>query len=192
MAAVEAFLSFLPADWDCIKNGPGRDYWVKPPEDTPELSADYLSHPSMLMFSLKWQGGGGATQEEFNPHFWRISCSSKPPSLNRSFSKNSSKIINLRSNRLRALLLSPTTTDAAGWISTKAWFGGKRGPVQMQVNPFQLNLNNQSVRELRIQAGQKAKVLLLSLLRHHLSRNVSAIHRGASPTIPLFLWAPHQ
>lgn len=58
----------------------------------------------------------------------------------------------------------------------------------MQVNPFQLNLNNQSVRELRIQAGQKAKVLLLSLLRHHLSRNVSAIHRGAStphPPLPL-------
>lgn len=59
----------------------------------------------------------------------------------------------------------------------------------MQVNPFQLNLNNQSVRELRIQAGQKAKVLLLSLLQHHLSKNISAIHRGAStprhPPLPL-------
>lgn len=57
----------------------------------------------------------------------------------------------------------------------------------MQVNPFQLNLNNQSVRELRIQAGQKAKVLLLSLQRDHLSKNISAIHRGASTPIPLFL-----
>lgn len=37
MAAEEAF---LPADQDRIKNGPGRDYRVKPPEDTPELSAD--------------------------------------------------------------------------------------------------------------------------------------------------------
>lgn len=32
--------AFLPAELDCIKNGPGRDYRVKPPEDTPELSAD--------------------------------------------------------------------------------------------------------------------------------------------------------
>lgn len=37
MAAEEAF---RPAEWECIKNGPGRDYRVKPPEDTPELFAD--------------------------------------------------------------------------------------------------------------------------------------------------------
>lgn len=114
------------------------------------------------------------TQEEPNPHFI--------------FSLNLPVWINLSVRIHRKQLASyfgelpplfPNSAAAVGWFRER--FGGKRQSSIARANPFQLNLNNQSARELRIQAGQKAKVLLLSLLQHHLPWDVTAFRRAPPP-----------
>lgn len=121
----------------------------------------------MLMFSLKWQRTNH-TRRAQSPLLRAL-----PFPLNLPVWINLS--VGIHQKRLASHFgelppLKPNSAAADGWCRDR--FGGKRQSSIGRANPFQLNLNNQSVRELRIQAGQKAKVLLLSLLQHHLPWDV--------------------
>lgn len=130
------------------------------------------------MFSLRWRGTNHTSRAQ-SPLLEALSFLLKLPDRINLSVGNSSEIISRPHQQGHRLPLPPEALpplyESVPWAASV----GKGPSSPAQVNPFQLNLNNQSVRELRIQAGQKAKVLLLSLLQHHLSRDVSAIHGGA-------------
>lgn len=132
------------------------------------------------MFSLKWQSANHTSRAQSSTSPGFLLPLSLPVWINLSVGIHQKQLP--PSLHQQATSLFPTSATA-GRFSVTDGIGGKRRSSLAQVNPFQLNLNNQSVRELSIQAGQKAKVLLLSVLQDHLSWDVTA-SRGVPTSTP--------